>query len=139
MRSVLRLLIILCATLPHAAAAPISDGPWRYTSRRPPAGWEAPQFDDSGWQEGAGGFGVRSTPGARVSTDWAGDNIWLRRTIEVSPLPARPALLIHHDEDAEVYLNGQRVATFTGFTTQYKTVPLDEAGRAPLKPGKNLL
>lgn len=132
-------LFALLAVLPGLAAEPASDGPWRYVSRKPAEGWEKPAFDDSRWQEGYGGFGVRSTPGSRVSTEWTGDDIWLRRTIDVERVPARPALLIHHDEDAEVYLNGQRVATFTGFVTQYKTTPLDEAGRAALKVGKNLL
>ncbi len=122
-----------------AAAEPLSDGPWRYLTRKPANGWEQPGFNDSAWREGLGGFGVRTTPGARVSTDWAGDNIWLRRQIEIKELPARPALLVHHDEDAEVYLNGTRIAALTGFITQYKTVLLDEAGRAVLRTGKNLL
>lgn len=132
-------LLISLAAITSKAAEQVSDGPWRYSTRKPMDGWEKPSFDDTPWQEGLGGFGVRSTPGSRVSTEWAGDNIWLRRTIELGRIPARPALLIHHDEDAEVYLNGQRVAAFTGYITQYKTVPLDEAGRAALKVGKNLL
>ena len=31
----------------------------------------------------------------------------------------KPALLVHHDEDAEIYLNGQRVMALTGYRTDY--------------------
>jgi hypothetical protein len=34
---------------------------------------------------------------------------------------ALAALKVHHDEDAEIYLNGRRVAVFTGLATDFFT------------------
>ncbi|HJN12311.1 MAG TPA: hypothetical protein QF564_26745 [Pirellulaceae bacterium] len=83
---------------------------WRYTLRRPVEGWRKVDFDDSGWKEGFGGFGTRSTPGARIGTTWSTNNIFLRKAFKLDAIPAKPALLMHHDEDAEVYINGTQVA-----------------------------
>jgi hypothetical protein len=46
---------------------------------------------------------------------------------------------IHHDEDAEVYLNGTLIAKLSGYTTSYIQVPLNAEARAALKPGLNHL
>ena len=132
-------IVSLAAIVFPLAAAEITDGPWRYTLAKPAEGWEKAAFDDAEWKEGFGGFGVRSTPGSRVSTDWRTGNIWLRRSVELDKVPQRPALLLSHDEDAQVYINGTLAAEFTGFTTEYKVVPLQEAGRKALKQGTNLL
>jgi hypothetical protein len=122
----------------HLAAQEVVDQ-WRFTLRRPPAGWQETAFDDSRWADGAGGFGTRNTPGARVGTVWDSENIWLRKTFELSALPARPALLMHHDEDVDVYLNGQLVSRLAGFTTEYQVVPLDAAQSGALARGRNVL
>lgn len=112
---------------------------WRYTLRKPADGWQQPEFDDGVWTEGFGGFGQRSTPGARVGTYWTTNSIWLRKEFELNVVPARPALLIHHDEDAEVYINGKPVARFKKFTSEYVVAPLPENKRSALKAGKNLM
>jgi hypothetical protein len=48
-------------------------------------------------------------------------------------------LYVHHDEDAQIYLNGILAAKLSGFTAEYDTVEMLPAARAALKPGKNLL
>ncbi len=48
-------------------------------------------------------------------------------------------LRIHHDEDAEVYLNGKRVIQLTGYETDYVDVELDQEAAAAVRPGKNVL
>lgn len=112
---------------------------WKYTLRRPADGWRKAEFDDAGWKEGFGGFGTRDTPGSRVGTTWATNSIWLRKSFELKTIPAKPALLIHHDEDTEVYLNGKLAATLKKFTTEYIIVPLGKEKRALLKKGENFM
>ncbi|MBD3674088.1 MAG: family 43 glycosylhydrolase [Planctomycetaceae bacterium] len=122
----------------HSPAQEIVDQ-WRYTLRRPAAGWQQADFDDGDWREGSGGFGTRETPGARVGTTWSTPRIWLRKSFELKSLPDAPALLIHHDEATEVYINGQQVAAVTGFTTKYIVIPLAAEQRAILKKGRNTM
>jgi hypothetical protein len=117
---------------------------WRYATEKPAGaeadGWHRPDFDDSGWKEAPGGFGERSTPGTVVRSDWTTADIWIRRTFELDTthLPDLH-LRIHHDEDAEVYLNGARVAALHGYVTEYTDVELGEEAKKALKKGKNTL
>lgn len=115
------------------------DGPWNYTVVPPKDGWQNPQFDTTNWETGYGGFGTRGTPKSRVATVWDSTDIWLRRTYDLESIPEKPALLIHHDEDTEVYLNGKQVATFTKWSVDYNVFPLTEEGVEALKVGTNVL
>ena len=113
---------------------------WQYTTDAPAGDWFAPRYDASAWATGTGGFGAPDTRHARVGTTWKTSDIWLRRTFD---LPAatltNPHLRVFHDDDAEVYLNGERVAELPGANSAYAYVPLDAAGRAALRAGKNTL
>lgn len=100
-------------------------GEWKYTTTKPADGWEKPGFDDSKWQTGKGGFGTKITPGANIGTEWNGKDIWIRRSFDAPATTVAPHLSIHHDEAAEVYFNGERVATFTGYTSGYTLAKLD--------------
>src|SRR5205814_2249234 len=98
-------------------------------------------FDASSWKEGQAGFGTEATPGAVVRTQWKSNDIWLRRevTLPEGPLKA-PLLMMHHDEDAEVYINGIQAAKTTGFTTNYEEFDLSPEATTALKPGaKNII
>ncbi len=115
---------------------------WRFTTVQPPGNWMTPDFDDSAWQEGPGGFGTKGTPGSVVRTEWKTAEIWLRRSFEVeSALDIGQLVLeLHHDEDAEVYINGIQVAKTTGFLTNYILVPIKpDLARKAIRPGKNTL
>jgi hypothetical protein len=46
---------------------------------------------------------------------------------------------MHHDEDAEVYLNGVLIKQAAGYTTGYVTYGLPESAKSSLKVGKNSL
>jgi hypothetical protein len=113
---------------------------WRYTSEKPGDDWFKPDFDAGAWKDGPGGFGTKGTPGGVVRTIWKTSDIWLRRTIQ---LPKGSVdglqLLLHHDEDAEVYLNGVLAAKVTGFVTDYEEVPIAPAALKALRPGTNTI
>lgn len=112
---------------------------WRYTMSQPDEGWQRASFDATDWREGNGGFGTYGTPGSRVATAWGTKNIWLRKGFQLEQLPEKPALLVHHDEQAKVFLNGELVATLNGFTQDYVVVPIPQTKRASLKIGGNLM
>jgi hypothetical protein len=114
---------------------------YRFTLTKPEGEWFKPGFDDSSWKEGPGGFGTRGTPGAIVRTEWKTDDIWLRREVMIPEGKTwkSPHLWLHHDEDAEVYLNGVLAAKVSGFITGYEEVPISKEAAGTLKPGKNLI
>ena len=109
---------------------------WRYTTDAPPDAWFTPSFDATAWREGPAGFGRPDTQRAKVGTPWVTSDIWIRRTFDV---PARalvnPHLRVYHDDDAEVFVNGERIATLPGASGSYMYVPLDAAASALLKSG----
>jgi hypothetical protein len=113
---------------------------WRYVLAPPADDWLQPGYDDAGWSEGPGGFGAPGTPGAVVGTTWKGREIWLRRQITLpDPLPSGLALRLHHDEDAEVYVNGVLAARKGGFTTRYELTSILPEARKALQGGANLV
>jgi hypothetical protein len=113
---------------------------WNYTITAPAANWMDQGFDDSAWPQGESGFGTAGTPGAIIGTTWQSGDIWLRREIN---LPVQDCdqlqAWLHHDEDAEVYINGMPALRAGGFVSAYDVFPLTPEGRAALKPGKNLI
>src|SRR5262249_2591343 len=94
--------------------------PWRYTLDKPDPTWFKADFDDSKWKQGPAGFGTKGRPGAIVRTEWKTADIWLRREFTLSEVPAAELwLMVHHDDDVEVYINGVPAGKAPGFTTDY--------------------
>lgn len=123
---------------PTAEQGPV---PWRSTRTDPHEGWQRPDFDDSSWAQTPGGFGTPNTPGAVARTRWDSQDIWLRREFTVEK-PADTAVLVwrvHHDEDAELYLNGIETARLPRWTQGYTTVKLPPEAARLLKPGRNVI
>jgi hypothetical protein len=113
---------------------------WRYTIAKPDDGWFKADFDDGKWMEGEGGFGTKGTPGAVVRTEWKTDDIWIRRSVELKEAPTgEVSLRLHHDEDADIYLNGVLAARVSGFVSEYGPVPISAEARKALKVGKNAI
>ena len=122
--------------LPDARTAKM---PWQYTIGKPKGNWFEIGFDDSKWKTGDGGFGTPGTPGAVIGTNWSSREIWIRRSFRLEAIPSKVTLSIHHDEDAEVYLNGGLVAEFKGYIGDYKEVDITEQVAALTQTGRNTL
>ena len=115
---------------------------WFYTFDAPKdKNWFAADFDAkaAGWKSGYAGFGTKGTPGAFVQTTWDTSDIWITRTFELGELTCRPMLMAHHDEDAEVYINGIHAADLLGFTGAGNPFPLTDAAYESLKKGTNTI
>lgn len=110
---------------------------WRYTFEKPADDWMKPgaSLDEKNWKIGAAGFGTAGTPGAEIGTEWKSGDIWLRRDIEVTEVSGRIFAAVHHDEDAEIYMNGELVLSLKGYTTGYKYEPLPDAAIKALRSG----
>ncbi len=120
-------------------AADQADTRWRFTTTKPPGEWSGVGFDDSGWRESAAGFGAGNPPGAVIKTTWKTDDIWVRREVEIPAHSGTLKLWMHHDEDADVFINGVLAVRVKGYTTAYEVFPLLPAGQAAIKPGRNLV
>jgi hypothetical protein len=114
---------------------------WRFTLEQPPAGWQEPDYDDGSWKQGPGGFGTKGTPGAVIGTNWNSRDIWLRRKITIPEgiEQSRLQLLVYHDEDAEIFLDGVLAASESGYVTAYQPVELPAIAQAKLKPGATVV
>ncbi len=114
---------------------------WRYTADDPGDGWTRPDFSDAGWKEGPAPFGRHEPPiGRTPRTEWTTTDIWLRRQFDwPEGRLEQPRLIMHYDEDPEVFLNGVLAARPGGYTAGYREVDLSPEARAALKPGSNTL
>jgi hypothetical protein len=113
---------------------------WNYTFQQPPEGWASAHFDCSSWKEGSAGFGTDGTPGAVVRTTWNTGDIWLRREVMVPPGSySNLQFYVYHDEDVDIYVNGELAASESGFTTGYVPLEISPAAKALLKPGARVV
>ncbi len=117
---------------------------WSYTFEEPKAAdWMSLEYElqheRNGWKRGPSGFGRRGTPGTVVRTEWHGQDIWLRREFEVRAAPRTLTLWIHHDENAEVYLNGKLIKTLSGYKVRYEAIELGREAAEILREGTNVV
>ena len=114
---------------------------WDYTFTKPADNWFQTDFDaiKHGWKKGKGGFGTSNTPGIEVSTKWDTPEIWIRGEWELEEVPQEMTLMIFHDEDAIIYINGKLVTELSGYTTSYAPYFLSKEKLGYLKKGKNTI
>jgi hypothetical protein len=114
---------------------------WYYVFDTPDKDWFKADFNaaGAGWKKGPAGFGTQGTPGVFIGTVWNSSDIWLQREFELKNVPQDIKLMVHHDEDAQVYLNGVIAAKLSGYTSGYETFPISNQSHQTLKPGINLI
>jgi hypothetical protein len=113
---------------------------WRYVTQDPGADWEKSEFADQTWKQGKGGFGTPDTPNTVVRTRWDSSDIWLRGEWNFDrAIDGELYLSIHHDEDAQIFINGVLAATVSGYTTDYALVPISADAKAAIVSGKNIV
>jgi hypothetical protein len=127
---------------PVVATADVQGAQWIYTTTEPVGRWYATLFKaGTGWKQGWSGFGTPTTPGSAVRTIWNTGDIWLRREVSI---PAgtdlkRLYLVVHHDDEVEIYINGVLAAKEEGHLTKYEPIAILPAARGVLRAGRNLV
>ncbi|HVI48604.1 MAG TPA: DUF4965 domain-containing protein [Chitinophaga sp.] len=110
----------------------------KYTEAPPPEGWTQPGFDDSQWQTGAAPFS--DDAGRRDGTQWTTFDLWTRRTFDLDHIPDEKFILkICHDDNIDVYLNGEKIYNYVGWLIKYKLQEIPDEARLKLKPKGNVL
>jgi len=117
---------------------------WKYSFEKPNGEWMAASFKDENWKSGLAGFGTKGTPGANVKTVWNTSDIWLRQEFTLGDLKGINredlVLYIHHDEDAEVYINGVKAVVIPNYSSNYSMVKISkESQNALIANGKNVI
>ena len=112
---------------------------WRYHEGTPPEGWATPAFDDAAWGEAPGAFGHEGTPGTTVATTWSSERIQIRTTFRLEEIPAALRLTLIHDDNADVFLNGQRILHAPDFRDTYGSWQLPRSALDALAVGRNVL
>lgn len=112
---------------------------WKYTFDKPSDSWIKPDYDDSGWLKGFGGFGSNVDPSI-IKTTWNTKGIWLRQNFNNDNLEFNKVLLVlNHDDDCSVYINGTKVFSQTRWTTRYCAYDITDAAKSAIKVGNNII
>ena len=109
---------------------------WRHTTEAPGDDWYQPDFDDRRWPKKPGGFGTDGTPGARIGTRWDSADIWLRTKVTAPEDIQKKAVVVflHHDEGAEVYVNGSLLLERKRHVSDYERIVLTKEQKALFRP-----
>ncbi len=126
---------------PYTNVLPTSDDQdyqFSYTTAAPAPDWNRTDFNTSEWKSGAAPFGDLA---GGAATAWTSKELWVRRTFELNdPALKDLTLKLNHDDNVEVFLNGQMIYNFIGWTSnRFSYIPVKDAVLKQLKKGKNVL
>lgn len=112
---------------------------WRYLTTDPGPDWTRPDFPDQAWKSGKSGFG-RGLDQVTARTRWNSADIYLRTRVTVPPEGiGRATLRFFHDDDLEIYVNGEPLLAREKYVSDYEDVPLAPDQIALFTPGQNIL
>ena len=105
----------------------------QFTEDEPASDWMNPGFDDRQWKTGVAPFGDSQS---QSRTPWRSKNLWIRRTFTLPTTNIDNLLLkLQHDDNVEVYLNGEKIHSHVGWLNKFRYYPL----KANLRSGENVL
>ena len=111
---------------------------FKFTENVPGDGWNMRSFDDADWKSGAAPFGDAEH---FAKTEWKSRNLWVRRSFDLTDLNLKDlSLKLNHDDNVEVYLNGNLIYKHEGWTNnKFIYVPVRPDVLKSLKKTKNIL
>lgn len=109
----------------------------KYTESEHADGWMNVNFDDNQWKTTTAPF---SDDKSRAKTLWTSKDIWVRRSFVLNNININKLFLkLHHDDNVEVYLNGEKIYTCNCWNGKIENFPVEDAVKSKLKKGKNVL
>lgn len=111
-------------------------GLWKYTLNQPSGSWMKPGYNAASWQPAHGAFSNRQ----HAYNTWNTHDIWARRTFAMhGSIPRHLKLLLHHDDNVEVYLNGVLILKSKGWNDRAQLFPISNEAMKTLVKGTNVL
>ncbi|WP_200976641.1 glutaminase family protein [Echinicola sp. 20G] len=109
-----------------------------YTASAPKAGWEQMDFDDRAWKKGKAPFTDQAD---QNGTLWKTDQLWLRRSFDLKDIESLGKLFlkINHDDNIEVFLNGQQIYELKGWLQGFEFVEIPQSIQQNLQEKGNVL
>jgi len=113
---------------------------WHYTTTKPADNWSEVGFraENAKWKIGVAPFGT-NVPNEKAKTAWKTRDIWLQTGFHLTVVPDRLKMSVYHDEDVEIFLNGQHIAKRGGHSDKYVDIPLGKQASAALQTGRNVV
>ncbi len=109
----------------------------KYTETEPLGDWMNANFNDKQWKTATAPF---SNDKERAKTLWTSKNIWVRRSFVLNKINLNKLFLkLHHDDNVEVYLNGQKIYNCDCWNGKIENFAVEDAVKSKLKKGKNVL
>lgn len=109
----------------------------KYIESKPSEGWMNPEFDDNAWKKGTAPVGDNRSVS---KTRWLTRDIWIRRTFTMDNVNLDNLFLkLVHDDNAELYLNGEKIYSHIGWLSKFQYFPLNDIIKRNLKKGKNVI
>jgi hypothetical protein len=112
--------------------------PYKYVTEKPADDWAKEVFDDNSWKTGLAPFGQEQN--RTIRTEWKTADIYLRKTFEYDGSDfTQGAIVMCHDEDTEVLVNGQKILGVNGFISSYTLHNVTGQLKKALKKGANTI
>jgi hypothetical protein len=108
----------------------------KVTEEMPAGDWMNATYNDATWKTGTAPFGT----GRRARTKWNSKDLWVRRSFSLNKVNLNKLFLkIYHDDNTEVYLNGEKIYNKQGWLNKFQYFPIDEKIKSKLKKENNVL
>lgn len=108
----------------------------------PASNWNALDFDDSSWAEMRFPTASPNT-NAPYFSNWNGtyNTLWIRKEFDVEWLVSNDTytFLTYHDDDYEVYINGTKIDSENGWSTDFNNYRRVNIPTSCLRQGRNVL
>jgi hypothetical protein len=133
------------ATVPLAEPILVADHrtrsqKWHFTTDKPADNWSEVGFraENAKWKLGEAPFGTE-VPNEKPKTAWNTKDLWLQTGFQLTSIPAGLKMTAYHDEDIEVFLNGQLLGRRGGHSKNYVEIPIDKKALGALQTGRNVV